>query len=1520
MAKRRKRLNPRVMIVMLVLLGLAAAAGIVTFIMNMPKDPQPFIVRGNQAFEEGNFAEATRQYRQAIANGASSAEIYLKNARAHYELFRDPEISEVDRRTHAATVHDQIGKAIRQDPQNVEALQWLVDLAWGEAMSAAFQGQPPDYERFKDTVTSLIEVDPDNALAYYRRGQAYRGLMPRNQTAYSELAMADFERAIELDPENVSFLIDGKISLLVQQEKKDEALKAFEVAINNNPEDSYLRIRYGTLLYEMKDKDQALEQLMTAIDITQDQEKEKQLLAQVALAGYYQAEGQLEEASEALEVAEQIDPTDLRIYDLQKRILEQMGEFDQARDTIRRGVAVAEGIVAGHDETEISPERRTGFILALIDLRYSLADAIMDSVARNPAMDQQERAGRLQETRDLLAMIEQEQDTVQILSRYYKILGRLALEDRDLDDALVNLKKAYDSPRESGQFDEHAARLLIDVYLRKGQPKDAMAIIDEYLRQPGLGRSLDVRLAKARVLMKYRDYGQAKDIILAVLNDTQGKYAPAQDLLTRLQIETNEIRIEQLDPNVELTAADVNLLMVQAARAWAAGDWDEAISGMEQLHQRVPEHLGVTLRLSQMYLVVGRTEESENLLVEAVKVYPDNEDLKFYLQLLQEPSAARRHEMQLERAEKLEDPLKRAIALADITALSTAQDTNQTEEQRALKVIDYLQQAAEIDPAESNCLERMFSLCLGMELWDKAEWAVEKCTQANIDGFNGRFYQARLYVAQNEIEAAIDILKRILIDHPGVKQVSMLLGNCYANQQDYEQAANIFETLFDADRSYAPPAIEMIRIMLIQGKIYEAENWINQAYQLAPFDPFVKNQYFRLQEDVSSGVDIEDLIANREQMVRTSPRNIENRYRLARLYERAERYRDAEAQYRWIYANHVDPIMGATILLDYYNRTNQTEPLDAIISDLLDRVEDKAIVHVLWGQFLAGQSLNQGLAKFDRAIELAPSDVRPYEAKAALQARHGQWGDAADTMDRCLEVFRSSPEYDEATALLYVKRALRYRVENNEFDFAKQAVAELQKEHPDDLEVLTLAGVLAARDGDNERAMEIFTQVLQVDSGYVPAKRERAKLYVVNGELGKAREELEAAIKLASNDNDLAMQLADVYYQMRDRAGAQFIYEKILDRDPSYEPAIRSLLIVYFEREDWPRVEGLLADVQRRFPRQPFFHVIESEMWAKRGNPAKSLEALANSTRAAPDSTLALRIYLNALIEQRYYDQALATIDRYIGRGPEFGPWVKAAKARIFALRGDTAKADVLFAEAVSEAKQAALEEAVEQVKATYGNEQAVDKLLQWLDLRPDDWHMRSLVGVLCSAVGRLEDSRRLLEGAIPLATESLGRTAVYTSLGQTYYLLADYENSEKAYLEAIKAAEGADRAVPALNNLAYMYTQDLNEPQKALPYAKRAAELSPQDPNVQDTYGWTLAKLKRYDEAVRYLNRSVNLEQLPAALVHLAYVYEQTGQVSQAEKLYRQAEARMINQQDSELYREAQEGAERCAQMSPQE
>jgi tetratricopeptide (TPR) repeat protein len=93
-----------------------------------------------------------------------------------------------------------------------------------------------------------------------------------------------------------------------------------------------------------------------------------------------------------------------------------------------------------------------------------------------------------------------------------------------------------------------------------------------------------------------------------------------------------------------------------------------------------------------------------------------------------------------------------------------------------------------------------------------------------------------------------------------------------------------------------------------------------------------------------------------------------------------------------------------------------------------------------------------------------------------------------------------------------------------------------------------------------------------------------------------------------------------------------------------------------------------------------------------------------------------------------------------------------------------------------------------------------------------------------------------------------------YSALGDAYYYLKDYPNSDLSFEKALK--EDSDNTY-VLNNYAYYLSVRNQDLEKAERFSKRSNDLQPNNKNYMDTYGWILFQQKKYSTAEEWLKNA---------------------------------------------------------------
>jgi tetratricopeptide (TPR) repeat protein len=170
------------------------------------------------------------------------------------------------------------------------------------------------------------------------------------------------------------------------------------------------------------------------------------------------------------------------------------------------------------------------------------------------------------------------------------------------------------------------------------------------------------------------------------------------------------------------------------------------------------------------------------------------------------------------------------------------------------------------------------------------------------------------------------------------------------------------------------------------------------------------------------------------------------------------------------------------------------------------------------------------------------------------------------------------------------------------------------------------------------------------------------------------------------------------------------------------------------------------------------------------------------------------------------------------------------------------------------------------------------------------DWSGIALGWVLVGAV-----PRRL---AVPLASAALvvAGSVTYAS----YVQLKDYSNAiahlrrGEFYLARgsfLKALEAGHRTAAVYNGLSWADVEsERGDPQKAVEWARTALEMTPDDPNVLDTYGWALHNAGRSAEALAPLERAfAAMPDMFCIHYHLGSAYLAVGRRVEAARHFRE-------------------------------
>jgi len=1453
MAKQR-RINRRVLILLAALAVLVIIGGLVFVYRMLPKDPLVYARKGEEALKQNDWALAEKMFDIAYnaskdpRHGFMLARVLLERAQ------KDPSLTDPERGVRHRRAINLLREALRLDPKYLEARQQLCDIYW----SFALRGNWDDYI---DEATRLLEYDPKDHLTYFRRGSCWAEKAKGVPGENTRKAIEDFHAAIKLKSDEVNYwMMLVRFLKHPSVNRPEDAEKVFQEAIKTNPHNANLYVAYAEDLYSRGQKAEALKRIQQAIE-----SDPKSPLGKLALAQLYVRDGKLNEALKLLHEALKIDDTDVRVYRRLAGVYYRTGKLKEAAKALRDGLAAIGRRRKAETQPSTIETRRLEH--ARFELNYLLAGVLLDAAGRS---DGQQKKAMLDEARGCL------QD-IRNAPRKAKIAGRIALAENKPDEALRQLELAYKGF--GRHLDLQTANLLVGLYLRASpsRPGDAGTIIDRILSRNR--KNITAWLMKANLEMEYRRFAEAKKAVdAAVRIDPTNKNALGiQRLLSTMLGQADEI-----PKNIKLTRGAVRMFLERIAILWLDGQRSEAIRLAENLHSRSPRNLTVILALANLYARNAQIPKAKRLLRKVAADMPAAKDeLEFRVKLLDVTDRDKRYEMFLAQIDRtVKDDLDRALRKADLAGA----------ESRKKDYLKYLAEAAKHKPDAPGVIERQFRVALSLSDWKTADQCVERAKKHDTDRIGGRFYEARLAFARKKYSDAIRMLLAILAKDPEARGAKVLLGQAYlrrADKGDLEKAESVFHAQLASNPGFMQGIIGMARAKEALGKWEEFAELIRQAYNQNSRDPYVVERYLALMQYENKPEKIAQIIRKREQILEQSPNDLKNCQYLARLYEQTRNPR-AEDMYRYIYQRATQKVVAARLLVAYYIRTRQSSKADKVLSDLLKSTDDKVGAYALYGDFLMDlNQFSEAETMFRRAIRADAKDHRGYEGLAKLMALQAKWKEASDALENVLRL------HDDLSAR---KVLVEYRIRANQLPEAEKQLARIVASEPSGQDTFRLKAALASRRGDYSKAEELLTLAIQeypkFSRGYVT----RSRLYRGQGELEKARRDMEEAARL-TRDPSVSIELAGLLVELHKYSEAERVLRETLSRSqtvlPTYQRSqvIDLLADLYMRQKDWPPLERLLASAKKEFPHSNRYYILEARMWKLRRETGRQIAELKTALKMSPKSYVTMQEYLAALSDAKKYDDVLAIVGEY-EKDPRAKFMAMAFRARALVGKNRTAEADRLFVEVLKN-QDVPAGFIIRQIKDAYGPNKAIVKLSKWVgEYRSKDW--RSYAGLADLIIAKkdtkaLPEVLKLLERAKALAKSEDVRVRIEQRVGSVQHKLKNYRAAEKAYLTVLKLRPND---VHAMNNLAYLYANDMGRPADALSYAERVAKLRPGDANVLDTYGWTLAKLAVSDPAKwklaqRTLELSVAQNVTAANCFHLGWLFAQRGNKAEAKRWY---------------------------------
>jgi tetratricopeptide (TPR) repeat protein len=511
--------------------------------------------------------------------------------------------------------------------------------------------------------------------------------------------------------------------------------------------------------------------------------------------------------------------------------------------------------------------------------------------------------------------------------------------------------------------------------------------------------------------------------------------------------------------------------------------------------------------------------------------------------------------------------------------------------------------------------------------------------------------------------------------------------------------------------------------------------------------------------------------------------------------------------------------------------------------------------------YLARNDRAQGEPALKKAAELAP-------LRSGLRLKYAEFKfgtGAQEAGKRCLEeVTKKAPDYIPAWLLLAQFAYAQAKTEE-----CARLLDRILSRDPVNYDALLLRGNLSLAKGDSTNAITHFERLAKAYDRDPKVQYQLAVAHLLHKEPIKAEASLNRALVLNSNYVDVILLQAELNLRQGNSGPAIVSLTRLLKQQPQIPRAYTLLATAQLAQNHPDDAVSVYRQMTLAFPTNAQAPLLLGMLLARQGRAADARQAFEKALELAPDYLPAFEQIVDLDLAGKQFARAAERVGQLMAKTPKAAdPWLLMAKIHL-------AQVEALVRQELQKrpAPPSATLRFSDFPAARPELEQAEKALLKAIELNPDLQPAYHLLAQVYVDSNKHQQALDRLNGLVANTND----LTTLMQIGLIHNQLKDFSAARDAY-EKILAVN--PNFIPALNNLAYLYSEPLRHPDKAYALAEKARQLQPDNPAVADTLGWILFQRGEYARALAMIQEgSPKLAADPDAQFHLGMAHYMMGE-----------------------------------------
>lgn len=798
---------------------------------------------------------------------------------------------------------------------------------------------------------------------------------------------------------------------------------------------------------------------------------------------------------------------------------------------------------------------------------------------------------------------------------------------------------------------------------------------------------------------------------------------------------------------------------------------------------------------------------------------------------------------------------------------------------------------------DQNYLDARYQLALAYKASGKYEQAEKELRKVQRQDPSRRELQlelARVYALMVKPDQVITEIEGYLKTNGETPETLELLGKAYAQKNRLDTGEDLLLKSLRADPKRWPAKIALAAVYVQKGKTRDATALLTDALRLDDKNTQAWHMLAR----------IETHQGNRDKA-------LEAYKRITEIHPE-----DTEAIFK-----------SGLILLEKGDRNRAAGLADGLVTRFPKRPEGYLLKGMV---YYHGRDFKKAIVELQNSIKIMP-DPRTYYYLGLSHYQNRELETALSQFQKVLDV---NPSFTPARVMVSMILLSQKRV-----DDALTESEKVLKQNDKNALAHNIRGSALMAKGMYDEAMAEYDRAIALDPKLTDIHLKKGLYYLGKGMPTQAESELQTAVRLSPDtlnsrivlaahflkqknyqkaisvvqqgikggktDAVLYNTMAGAYFSQRKTAEGLDSLRKAKEANPDYAAPYMNLAGYYLSRKEYGKALGEYQALLKRNPNNikallatastfavmgkdaealDYFrkaanthqlagYLALAEYHVRKKDTGKALSVLDEAIKADPRNAGALEFKGKLLLSQKKYQEAARAFEALEKSNPD-----RALPLLVgtYEIMKDTAKAEEAARKIIA-GKPASARGYLALASVYAGRndlDRAIDTVKKGIDATGGNLEVRV-------ALAKLYETKRQFPQALEIYQEiqkrNPGNIPAAFAEGVVYERMGSTEKAIGKYREILAKSE---TYVPALNNLAYLYSDGPeNLRRQALRFSARAYRLAPNHPGIMDTYGYALLRNGKSREAAAVLEKSAALlPSSPTVQYHLALAYTAHG------------------------------------------